>query len=91
MISRYRVVLYTVVNNYNGSWGVNLTKTSDKIILVDSVESTASDILKQLKAFGYIESCDKRKMAVSPLDRDLVIVSQKKDKKPLCQLERIRC
>lgn len=86
---RYRPVLYMDVWDNNGSWAVNQTKTSDKIVYVQET-TTPSELLHQLKEFEYIESCDKRKINVTELGRDIIEIREKKSRKPLCRLERIR-
>lgn len=86
---RYRPVLYIDVWNNNGTWAVNQTKTSDKVVYVQET-TTASELLHQLKEFQYIESCDKRKLKVSDLNSDIIEIAEKKGGKPLCRLERIR-
>ena len=85
----YRPVLYVDVWNNNGVWAVNQTKASDKIMFIAEL-TTPSEILHQLKDFQYIDSCDKRKINVSELGRDIIEIREKKTRKPLCRLERIR-
>lgn len=85
----YRIILYEDVWDNDGAWAVETTKTSDKVMYVDNT-TTEGDILKQLKTFKYLESCDRRKVSTTELGKDIIEIRQKKDKKPLCRLQRVR-
>lgn len=88
----YLVVEYNNVkrldDNCNGTWYIGEANKTDSFINITE-DMTSREVCQSLKEGGFLPSADMRKFSVSDLDKDIIEITTKQKKKPLCRLEKM--
>lgn len=88
MLKQYQVIEYTGIDkSQDGNWVITEINKSDYTMFI-SEETAPRDICQFLKKEGILDSADMKKLLVTDLDRDIIEVKFKKEKKPICRLVR---
>ena len=85
---RYEIIQYESVEmTSDGLWAINESNRTG-VYLTLNENSEPRDICQFLKKSAFIESANMRTLYVTDMASSIIEVKFKKDKKPICRLER---
>lgn len=79
-----------VKQNKNSEWyAENIELVSASNVISINSDSSAKDVLTQLKQLGIVDSSDSRRYTITDLESAIIEVKKKKDGQPICRLQHL--